>query len=166
MTTRNGQKVPESENIALNNDAASLEGTVFYAMDRSNMFYELTKLAHMLTLILMRRIKFYETASGNCPVKEFLESLDSKQAQKVTWVMHLVRDLPQPPNQYFKKLVGSDLWEVRTTYGGNAFRLLGFFDGDQLIVLTSGFTKKTQKTPKQEIDTAQARMKDYFQRKG
>lgn len=114
----------------------------------------------------MRQIEFYRTASGNCPVVEFLESLDSKQAQKVTWVMQLVRDLSRPPSQYLKKLVGSELWEIRTNYGGNAFRLIGFYDGEQLIVLTNGFAKKTQKTPKQEIDTANARMKDYFQRKG
>jgi len=43
--------------------------------------------------------------------------------------------------------------------------LIGFFDGEQLIILTSGFAKKTQKTPKQEIETAKQRMKDYFNKK-
>ena len=43
---------------------------------------------------------------------------------------------------------------------------LGFFDGERLIVLASGFAKKTQKTPKQEIETAQRRKKDYFLKKG
>lgn len=78
----------------------------------------------------------------------------------------MVRTLPRPPTRFFKKLVGTELWEVRTEYSGNAFRLLGFFDGENLIVLTSGFAKKTQKTPKQEIETAKRRMKDYFTRKG
>lgn len=114
----------------------------------------------------MREIEFYRTASGACPVEDFLDSLDRKPAQKVAWVMQMVRELPSPPIQYFKKLIGTDLWEIRTTFGGNAYRLLGFYDGDQLVVLTSGFAKKTQKTPKQEIDTACARMKDYFQQKG
>lgn len=95
-----------------------------------------------------------------------MDSLDSKQAQKIVWVLQLIRTLPRPPTQYFKKLIGTKLWEVRAEFGGNAFRLLGFFDGENLIVLTSGFAKKTQKTPQQEIETAERRMKDYFLRKG
>ena len=114
----------------------------------------------------MRSIEFYRQRSGSCPVEEFLESLGANQAQKVSWVLDLVRTLPRPPTQYFKKLVGTDLWEVRAEFGGNAFRLLGFFDGNDLIILASGFAKKTQKTPKQEIETAERRMKDYFSEKG
>lgn len=114
----------------------------------------------------MRTIEFYRQQSGSCPVEAFLDSLEGKQARKVVWVLDLVRTLPRPPAQYFKKLVGTDIWEVRVEFGGNAFRLLGFFDGENLIVLTSGFAKKSQKTPKQEIETAQSRMKDYYTRKG
>lgn len=113
----------------------------------------------------MRRIEFYRKQSGSRPVEEFIDSLDGKQAQKVVWVLDLVRTLDRPPNRFFKKLVGTELWEVRVESGGNAFRLLGFFDGERLIVLASGFAKKTQKTPKQEIETAQRRKKDYFSRK-
>ena len=79
--------------------------------------------------------------------------------------MQMVRQLPKPPVQYFKKLIGTDLWEIRTRLGSDAFRLIGFFDGEHLIILTSGFAKKTQKTPKQEIETAKQRMKDYFNKK-
>ena len=51
------------------------------------------------------------------------------QAQKVLWVLRAVRELPQVPKQYFKKLEGTaDLWEVRAEFGGDAFRLLGFWD--------------------------------------
>ena len=46
--------------------------------------------------------------------------------------------------------------------GGNIFRLLGFFDGATLIILTNGFAKKTQKTPSEEIRLAEARKYDYF----
>ena len=99
-------------------------------------------------------------------MENFFDSLDGKQARKVSWVLDLVRTLPRPPTQYIKKLVGTGLWEVRAEFGGNAFRLLGFYDGENLIILTSGFAKKTQKTPKQEIETAERRMKDYFTRKG
>ncbi len=112
----------------------------------------------------MRTIRFYRTRTGRCPVEEFLDALDSKQAQKVTWVLQLVEDLPVVPPQYFKKLVNTaDIWEVRVQLGGNIFRLLGFFDGATLIILTNGFAKKTQKTPMAEIHLAEARKRDYFE---
>ncbi len=79
----------------------------------------------------------------------------------------MVRDLEQVPTQYLKKLKSTDdIWEVRATIGNNTFRLLGFFDGPKLIVLTSAFAKKTNKAPKQEIETAEERKRDYYRRKG
>jgi phage-related protein len=95
-----------------------------------------------------------------------LDSLTGKQAQKIVWVLQLIEDLEQIPQQYLKKLVNTDdIWEVRIQFGGNIFRLLGFFDGDSFLVLTSGFAKKTQKTPRQEIVTAEKRKRDYFDRR-
>jgi phage-related protein len=68
------------------------------------------------------------------------------------------------PSHYFKKLVNTDeIWEVRVQHGGNIFRLLGFFDGATLIVLTNGFAKKAQKTPAEEIHLAETRKRDYFE---
>jgi len=62
-----------------------------------------------------------------------------------------------------KKLKSTDnLWEVRVQYGNNIFRLLGFFDGSELVVLNHAFTKKTQKNPQKEIKKAEQRKKDYF----
>ncbi len=114
----------------------------------------------------MREIQFYRSTSGNCPVEEFLNRLGTKQAQKVAWVLRLVKELPLVPRQYFKKLEGTDdLWEVRAEFGGDAFRLLGFWDAGRLIILTNGFAKKTQKTPTREIELAAQRKRDYFSRK-
>jgi phage-related protein len=114
----------------------------------------------------MRDIQFYRNANGDCPVEEFLDGLGSKQAQKVAWVLKLVRELPLVPKQYLKKLEGRDeLWEVRAEFGGDAFRLLGFWGAGNLIILTSGFAKKTQKTPNREIELAAQRRRDYLNRK-
>ena len=114
----------------------------------------------------MREILFYKTASGKFPVKEFLDSLTSKQAQKITWVLKLIEDLPNVPTSYFKKLVSTDdIWEVRIKSGNDIFRLLGFFDGSKLIVLNHAFQKKTQKTPRQAIKAAEERKRDYFNRR-
>ncbi len=94
----------------------------------------------------MREIKFYKTESGKCPVDEFLETLTSKQTQKVTWVLQLLEELPSIPSQYLKKLINTDdIWEVRIVVGSDTFRLLGFFDGSQLIVLNHAFQKSHKK---------------------
>ncbi len=114
----------------------------------------------------MREVRFYRTADGRCPVEEFLDSVGAKQAQKVLWVLRVVGELPRVPDQYLKKLVGTeDLWEVRADFGGDAFRLLGFFDEGLLVILTNGFAKKTQKTPSREIGRAAARRADPLERK-
>ncbi len=115
----------------------------------------------------MREVIFYETANGKKPVKEFLDSLSAKEAKKVVWVLKLFEDLKEVPRQFFKKLTNTDdIWEVRINVGGKAIRILGFLDGDHLIVLAHAIVKKTQKTPKQAIKIAQERKKDYFSRKG
>ena len=114
----------------------------------------------------MREIIFYQTESGEAPVEGFLDSLTSKQAQKVVWVMRLVEELDQVPVTYLKKLVNTDdIWEIRAQQGNNIFRLLGFFDEVNFIVLTNGFQKKTQKTPKSEIELSEQRKQDYLERK-
>ncbi len=100
-------------------------------------------------------------------MEEFIESLNAKQAQKIFWVLKAMRELPRVPQQYFKKLEGTgDLWEVRSEFGGDAFRLLGFWDDGRLIILTNGFAKKSQKTPDREIGLAAQRKRDYLNRKG
>lgn len=114
----------------------------------------------------MRQIVFYHTASGACPVGAFLDALNSKQAQKVAWVMHLVEELDRVPSQYFRKLVDTeDLWEIRVQIGGDIFRLLGFFDGATSLVLCHGIAKKTRKTPPHDIAVAERRKWEYFKRR-
>ena len=111
----------------------------------------------------MREVRFYRAASGRCPVEEFLDSLTGKQAQKVVWVLRLIEELDIVPVQFFKKLEGTDgIWEVRAQHGGDAFRLLGFFDAPRLLVLTGGFAKKSETTPRREIALAQQRRQDHL----
>lgn len=113
----------------------------------------------------MREIIFYRTESGFCPVEEFLDSLSPEHAQKATWVMQLVEELEIIPVKYFKKMTGTDgLWEVRVQSGNNIFRLFGFLEGKNIIVLNHAFQKKTQKTPKKDIQISETRKKDYLRR--
>jgi len=115
----------------------------------------------------MRKIIFYEIEEGKKPVENFLDSLTAKQAQKVAWVLQLIEKQPNVPTTYLKKLTNTeDIWEVRAQLGNDIFRLLGFFDTNDLVILTNGFAKKTQKTPKSEIDIAENYKRRYLQHKG
>ena len=70
------------------------------------------------------------------------------------------------PQQYFKKLAGTNgLWEIRVQIAANNYRLLGFFDGATLLILTGAFLKKQQKTSQREIELAQNRRDEYYQRR-
>ena len=78
---------------------------------------------------------------------------------------YLVEELEQVPTTYLKKLVNTkDIWEIRVQMGSNIFRFLGFFNQGNFIVLTNGFQKKTQKTPKSEILLSEQRKQDYLER--
>ena len=113
-----------------------------------------------------KTVIFYRTADGKCPVQDFLDSLPGNVAQKVTWVLNLIEDIDGVPVTYFKKLVGTeDIWECRIQLGSNAYRIFCFFDGHSVVVLTHGMIKKTQKTPRGEIDRAEAYRRDYLQRR-
>ena len=116
--------------------------------------------------INMKEIVFYRMESGRCPVEEFLDSLTDKQAQKVVWVMQLVEEMEIVPAQYFKKLTGTDeLWEMRVQFATDIFRLLGFFDGSNVIVLNHAFQKKSKKAPRQEISISETRKREYLNRR-
>ena len=115
---------------------------------------------------MVREVIFYKSSGNRSPVDEFLDTLSSKQAQKVAWVLNLIEELDIVPSQYFQKMVNTDdIWEARVKIGSNIFRLLGFFDGSKLVVISHAFQKKTQKTPRQAIRLAEERRRDYFRRK-
>lgn len=113
-----------------------------------------------------RTVRFYRTVDGKCPVQEFLDALPGKAAQKVAWVLKLLEDLDIVPATYFKKLVNTEeIWECRVQFGSNAYRLFCFFVDNSIVVLTHGFSKKSQKTPRQEIERAEALRRDYLSRR-
>jgi phage-related protein len=116
--------------------------------------------------VVVKKISFYRTASGKCPIEEHLDSLSDIETTKISWVLKLIREIDRIPSKYFKKLVNTEgIWEVRINVGKNTFRLLGFFHGRELIILTNSFQKKTQKTPLNEIRLAEKRKKEYLGRR-
>lgn len=96
-------------------------------------------------------------------VEIFLASLDAKVRNKIAFNVDKARALLDP--KLFKKL-NEDIWEFRTTFQSNQYRLLAFWDKrdniSTLVICTHGFIKKSQKTPKSEIQKAEKIMVEYF----
>lgn len=112
-----------------------------------------------------RRIEYYRTASGECPVETFLEGISVQDQKKVLWVLKLIEDLPRVPAEYFKKLVGTDdIWECRIRSGSNAYRIFSFFFRGRSVILTHGYSKKRMKTDAKEIIRAEACRRDFLKR--
>jgi len=87
--------------------------------------------------------------------QEFFEKQNKRVKAKILWTFDLIEDLQRVPETYLKHLENTDgLYEIRVQLGSDIFRIFCFFDEGQLIIITIGFQKKTQKTPKQEIETA------------
>jgi phage-related protein len=114
---------------------------------------------------MKRKIILYETEGGASPVAKFVRKLNRGAQVRVAAAFEHI-ELDTQTAHLFCKMVNTDgLWEIRIKHDRNIFRLLCFFDGKTVVVVASGFQKKTQKTPRQEIKTAEARMRDYFRRK-
>lgn len=92
----------------------------------------------------------------------FLESIDRKAAEKL--VFNISKAQVINDSRVFKKLKNSNIWEFRAEYSSNEYRLFAFWEQQQntFVICTHGITKKTQKTPKKEIDKAEQVRKKYL----
>jgi len=78
----------------------------------------------------------------------------------------VIRELPRIPETYLKHIKNSSgLYEISVQVGSNIFRIFCFFDVDNLVVVGHGFQKKTQKTPKQQIEKAEQIKREYYESK-
>jgi phage-related protein len=93
---------------------------------------------------------------------EFFNEQRGKVKDKIIWTLQLIEELPRIPETYLKHIENTEgLFEIRIQQGSNIFRIFCFFDDGRLVVLTNGFQKKTQKTPKQEIEKALKIKQEY-----
>lgn len=97
---------------------------------------------------------------------DFFQSLDNEVKKKFNWTLRLITTIERVPTKFFKHIEGSTgLYEVRVEFGGNIYRVFSFFDQGRLVILINGFQKKSQQTPKKEIDRAEKLKKEYFDEK-
>jgi phage-related protein len=98
----------------------------------------------------IRTIVFYKDY-----FEEFFIKQRDKVKDKIIWTLELIQELERVPETYLKHIENTDgLYEIRVQHGSDIFRIFCFFDQGQLIILANGFQKKTQKTPKKEIEKA------------
>jgi phage-related protein len=93
----------------------------------------------------------------------FYEILKPEVKKKFNWTLQLIATVEKVPEKYFKHITDSTgIYEIRVEVGSDIYRVFSFFDRGKLVVLVNGFQKKTQKTPKQEIELAEKLKKQYF----
>ena len=114
----------------------------------------------------MYTIEFYENANGESELWDFLEELRKKsssnkdcriQYKQIIYYIELLQNNGARLPDNITKHLDDDIWELRP--GNN--RVLYFFHKDDTFVLLHSFRKKTQKTPRREIDRAKSERDDY-----
>ena len=89
----------------------------------------------------------------------------SKSVQtKIDYVLHIVMTVEQIPKKFFKH-IEDGIYEIRIKSGSDIYRLFSFFDEGRLVILLHGFTKKTQKLPRKEIERAIVLRRKYYESK-
>ena len=102
---------------------------------------------------------------GNYFMDFYLEQPEKVQ-EKIEFVFKVIRTVQNVPRKFLDHLTGTDgLYEIRIEFESNIYRIFCCFDKGKLVVLFNGFQKKTQKTPKKEIDLALRLKDEYFNSK-
>ena len=108
-------------------------------------------------------IEFYESGNGDVPAEEFLLNLDIKMRAKILGIMGILQEKGNQLREPYSKHLEDGIFEIRGKVGTDISRVLYFFYYDGKIIFTNGFVKKTQKTPKSEIDKAKVYRKEYIE---
>jgi len=97
---------------------------------------------------------------------DFFKTLKPDVQKKINWTLQLIATIDRVPKKYFDHITNSTgIFEIRVEVGTDIYRVFSFFDKGNLIILINGFQKKTQKTPKSEIELAEKLKKQYFDEK-
>ena len=110
------------------------------------------------------KVLFYQKADGSEPVKQFLNSLDKKMRAKMVRTIESLQNNGNDLREPYSKHLDDGIFELRAKVGTDISRVLYFFFIGQRVILTNGFIKKTQKTPKKEINLAKKYRNDFLQR--
>ena len=107
---------------------------------------------------------FYTEEDGTSPVREFLQSLDTKTQVRFAWSIEQLRVRNVMAREPLVRHLEDKLWELREESNTNIYRLIYFFFSGQRIIFLHGFQKKTQKAPRREIEIALQRLDSFLKR--
>jgi phage-related protein len=110
-------------------------------------------------------IIFFELDNDSCPVQDFLDSLNDKMAAKVYGMMDVLAEFGNELREPYTKELEDEIYELRAKTGTDICRVLFFFRSGKKIIITNGFIKKQQKTPRSEINLAKKYRKVYLARR-
>ena len=110
-------------------------------------------------------IEYYKFEDGTNAIDPFLDALDIKMRVKVLRTIGFLEEFGRFLREPYSKPLKDGIFELRTIQGNDIERILYFFFDGNKAVLTNGFTKKTRKTPKREIELAKDRRERYVRRK-
>lgn len=111
-------------------------------------------------------IVFYNKPDGSEPVKDFLLSVDDKMRARLLKTIDLLAENGTNLRMPYSEHLVDGIFEIRAQIGSNISRVLYFFVIGRKIVLTNGFVKKTQRTPKNEIELAKKYRNEFLNREG
>jgi phage-related protein len=95
---------------------------------------------------------------------DFYNKQDQKVQKKIDWTVTLIQTTKVVPEKFLKHLTDTNgIWEIRVSAGQGIFRIFCFFEKDNVVILLSGFQKKSRKTPKSEIKRAERLKKEYYE---
>ena len=96
---------------------------------------------------------------------DFISSISEVEARKVFYVLDMLK-MQERLSAKFVKHIEDGLFELRAEHGGNIFRVFFIFDEGNIVLLFNGFRKKSQKTPRKEIEQAKKLKNEYYAEKG
>ena len=110
------------------------------------------------------KIIFYETVNGEVPVRDFINQLNSKLKAKTLRTLDLLEVNGPSLRRPYSSSLGDGIFELRVIFGSDICRILYYFSAGKIVILTNGFIKKRQKTPRQVIELAKKYRDDYERR--
>ena len=114
----------------------------------------------------MFEVDYFEDACGRRPVEEFIDGLEIKMKAKVFGRIELLERYGSRLGMPYARHVEDGIYELRTVQGSDITRILYFFVVGKRIILTHGFVKKTQKTPRREIERALSMRREWVREHG
>lgn len=113
-------------------------------------------------------IEIYQKENGEIPLVDFFNDLPPKHKAKIYWEIELLKEFGTELKEPYSKAIKGEnykgLWELRIKFASDISRIFYFLPLESTFILLHGFIKKTEKTPKKELEIAKKNMDDYLRR--